>query len=218
MMNILRDVLAILVRMIQSFLGQSSYPTLSVNAEDAVLVILDPLETYRYTFKDLRPLRRLMAEAKSRGVPIVRTRWVRTRGSVDDIVNAKGHWTEFVSSDREPFLEDLEEGDADLSVAFADAFAPLPRELRESAEDGKEITSLQDLMEERGASVLVLAGTWAEACVERTAYSACTKGYVPIVVRPAVGGHWVDPTLARMDMVYASVVEDVVFLQDTESE
>ena len=150
-----------------------------------------------------------MQDAKAHGVPIVCTRWVRTRGSVGDIVDVKGHWTEFVASADEPFIRELERGDVELNTAFSDAFAPLPSELQREEDD--DPTSLQSILEYHGASTLILAGTWAESCVERTAYSACTKGYVPVVVQPAIGGHLVAPTLARMDIIYAHVVEEVMF-------
>lgn len=215
LLNCLADVFSVAQRLVGVALGLFAYPTRTVRAKETVLVVLDPLEAYRYTFgDDLLPLRRLIWSAKMTGVPVVYTRLIRTKGSVDDSVDAKGHWTQFVASGCEPFLDELDDGDFGLSTTYADAFAPVHPSQPTTEYGDTDITSLEALLKERRATTLVIAGTWAESCVERTAYSACTKGYTPVVVHPAVGGHWVNPTLAWMDRVYAHVVGAVVFETD----
>jgi nicotinamidase-related amidase len=171
------------------------------------VIVLDPLEVYRTTFssKSIDAMVRFVADAKTQGVPVIVTRWVRTRGSVRDTFDDIGHWSEFVPTATEPFLAEVAHHDWDLRVdtIYADAFAPTYR-------DGKRVENeLRDLLDARGIDTVVCVGTWAEACVARTAYSIAVQGRTPVLLRPAIGGHWVLPSLVKMDRLYAHVVQTV---------
>lgn len=193
----------------------NAYPTRVLDEARCAIVVLDPLETYRSTFSaaSLRANEALLTEATRRGVPIVFTKWVRTRGFLRDTVDEIGSWTEFVPTRDEPFLAELRgfahaggERVLVLHTVYADAFAPVYEG------EGRDVRSegvLAAFLRARGVDTLVLSGTWAEACVERTAYTASTLGLTPVVFQPGIGGYAVRYALARMNALFAHVVRGV---------
>lgn len=95
-----------------------------------------------------------------------------------------------------------------LNTVYADAFAPVYGGAeRLDREEG----ALASFLRAKGVETVVLTGTWAEACVERTAYTAATLGLVPVVFQPGIGGHAVRYALARMNDLHAHVAGEVRF-------
>lgn len=192
-----------------------------VDAPRSALVVLDAIEEYRSTFdpSHVASPRRLMEEARAARVPIVTTGWVRTRGAFDDVVDDIGHWSEFVDDPLSPPLLELRHlpPDLKLSTLFPDAFAPTCSHPCVATPGGKRSTldaprgELDAWLRARGVATVVLAGTWAEACVRATAATAATLGYEPVVVHAAVGGHTKWSALLRMDRLFAHVVERVTW-------
>lgn len=187
-------------------------PRVAVVSKASVLLVLDPLEAYRHTF-DLSYVERiveLVKRAQEHGVPVVATRWVRTKGCVDDVFDRIGSWTEFLPTQSEPLLSEVSDvkWDLVLETVYSDALAP-------TYVDGVRTEDvLSTFMRDKGdRTTLVCAGTWAEACVRNTAYSAAVKGWTPVVVAPAVGGHMGARlhALMSMDSTFAHVVDEVTF-------
>ena len=179
-----------------------------VPAESAAVLVLDPLELYRYTFTEdaISRVASLVADARARGVPVIVSRWVRTRGSLRDVADERGHWGMFVPTQREPLLRELDgvPWDLFLDAVYTDAFHPVYVEGRRTED------VLRRFLEARRIETLVIAGTWAEACVRRTTCSAAALGMTPVLLRAAIGGYDVS-VLEHEHEVRAHVVDAVTF-------
>ena len=180
-----------------------------IRRDTSAIVVLDPLETYRNTFtkKQITHLVDLVTDAQLKGIPVIVTRWVRTKGSLKDIHDEIGHWSQFVSTSSEPLLKELSgiKWDLWLDTVYTDAFAPVYIEKQRTE------NVLREFVQRHGVQTLVIAGTWAEACVSQTSYTAAVLGMTPIIPHHAVGGY-LRMTLKAMDTVRAHVVERVIII------
>ena len=183
---------------------------ISVSPDTSVLLVLDPLEVYRYTFDPchIKRLVHLVDKAKARGIPVVATKWIRTRGFVPDIFDEIGSWTEFVTSHSEAFLSELShvEWDLVLDTVYSDAFAP------SFVHGVKTPNVLYEFLEKNEKrNTIVCTGTWAEACIRNTAYTAAVHGLTPVVVASATGGHMGARlhALLTMDSTFSHVVDEL---------
>jgi nicotinamidase-related amidase len=181
-----------------------------------VVIITDPLEFYRDTFtkESITRMKDLVRDAQSKGVPVIVTRWIRTRGYLYDIFDEKEDCTQFVPSGNESLLSELADVKWDLwlDTIYEDAFHPVYNGNKRSE------NVLRQFLEQRGITHLILTGTWAEACVSRTAYTAAVFGLVPILLKPAIGGYDLN-ALDEMGRQRAHLVDDIRILhpshQDT---
>lgn len=146
----------------------------------------------------------LVNEARVKNIPIITTRWIRTRGSNNDIFDEIGHWSQFVPTPNEDPLRELSgvEWDLWLNTVYTDAFAPV------YDQGVRRENVLRTYLEENNIQNLLIAGTWAEACVSMTAYTAAVLGFTPVIAEPAVGGY-IRSTLKNVDMSRAHVVKNV---------
>ena len=144
--------------------------------------------------------------AQKMRVPVIVTRWVRTRGALGDVYDDIGHWSQYVPTPVEPLLQELKhvQWDLWLDTVYTDAFAPVYQR-------GRRIENvLREFLQRHNVKRLVIAGTWAEACVAQTAYAASVHGMTPIVLQAAVGGY-MRLSLVMLDQVRAHVVNAVHF-------
>ena len=192
------------------FLGKYRNNTLSITANDTALILLDPLETYRNTFtqSQISQMVQIVETAQRMRVPVIVTRWVRTRGALGDVYDEIGHWSQYVPTPEEPLLKELDhiKWDLWLDTIYTDAFAPVYQSGRRNE------NVLREFLKRRNVQNLVIAGTWAEACVAQTAYAASVYGMTPIVLQPAVGGYF-RLSLVMLDQIRAHVVNAVHFVE-----
>lgn len=180
--------------------------TISVDRRTTALIVLDPLEVYRNTFtkQQISHMVALVDEARAAGIPVIVTRWVRTRGSLKDVYDDIGHWSQFVPTNNEQPLKELSHVSWDLwlNTVYTDAFKPV-------YENGiRREDVLRTFLESRGIQTLLIAGTWAEACVAMTSYTASTLQMTPVVAERAVGGYILS-ILKGLDMNWAHVVGEI---------
>lgn len=159
-----------------------------------VLVVLDAIRAYATLFDDDQrvSLARLVQTARGKGIPVVFTRWKRVDKSLRDAVDAKGHWSDYVSAQETDLLIVPEREDVLADVFFTNAF-----------------TSEAVCQAVRGRRRLVLAGGWLESCVTDTARVSMQRGMdVTVVVKSATVGHswaWYYSWM-QLQMLYADVV------------
>ena len=89
-----------------------------------------------------------------------------------------------------------------LNTVYTDAFAPV-------YENGiRREDVLRTFLESRGVQTLLVAGTWAEACVLMTSYTASTLKMTPVVAERTVGGY-IRSSLKGLDMNWSHVVSNI---------
>lgn len=180
-----------------------------ISPQKCALIVLDALETYRNTFtpRRIRKLVSIIKDAQRHNIPVIATRWIRTRGMIGDIVDECKHWTEFLPHKNEPFLKELSDikWDLVLHTVYTDAFAPVYNDGR------RQENVLRTFLTKHGVEHLVLTGTWAEACVERTAYTASTHFLRPIVYQPGCGGYVISLAMVLVDGVRGHVTNHITF-------
>lgn len=181
---------------------------ISVDRRTTALIVLDPLEVYRNTFtkQQISNMVALVDSARAAGVPVIVTRWVRTPGYLKDVYDDIGHWSQFVPTNNEQPLKELSHVSWDLwlNTVYTDAFAPV----YENGTRREDV--LRTFLESRGVQTLLVAGTWAEACVAMTSYTASTLQLTPVVAEHTVGGY-VRSTLKGIDMNWGHVTSEIHF-------
>ena len=182
--------------------------TMNVDRHTSVLIVLDPLEVYRNTFtkQQISNMVALVDSARAAGVPVIVTRWIRTRGYLTDVYDDIGHWSQFVPTNNEQPLKELSHVSWDLwlNTVYTDAFAPV----YENGTRREDV--LRTYLERQGIKTLVVAGTWAEACIVMTSYTASTLQLTPVVAEHSVGGY-VRSTLKGIDMNWGHVASEIHF-------
>lgn len=175
----------------------AAFPPTRALPPGAVVLVLDAIEPYRalWTAHNDRCLRTLLCAARKADCPVVFTRWERTREWPRDVVNEKGHWSEFLPSRESAFLPGLVEADRDtvVPVVHANAFTS------------------QAVSDAVGTRPLVLAGMWTEACVTCTARAAAERNVRVQVAADCCSGHTVHHLLAlwTMQALFATVIRVV---------
>jgi maleamate amidohydrolase len=152
---------------------------------------------------------RLLAAARRAGIMIVFTRVLYRRGGADGGVFFR----------KVKALRVFEEGSA--FGAFAQAIEPQPDELIVTKQYASAFfgTSLAATLTAAGVDTALIAGVTTSGCVRATAVDAMQYGFIPIVVREAVGDRDARPheaNLFDLEGKYADVVgesEAIAFLE-----
>jgi nicotinamidase-related amidase len=142
---------------------------------------------------------RLLAAARMAGIPIIFTRVLYRQGGADGGVFFR----------KVKALSVFEEGSA--FGAFAEAIDPRPDELIITKQYASAFfgTSLASTLTSAGVDTAIIAGVTTSGCVRATAVDAMQYGFIPIVVRDAVGDRDARPheaNLFDLEGKYADVV------------
>ena len=151
---------------------------------------------------------RLLFAARAAGIPVLHTNVVYTPGGADGGVFFR----------KVKALKLFERGAPGGYSDFANGLAPRPDEVVVSKQyaSGFFGTSLAATLTAIGVDTLLIAGVSTSGCVRATAVDACQNGFIPIVVREAVGDRNAavhEANLFDIDAKYG----DVVSLGEAES-
>jgi maleamate amidohydrolase len=144
----------------------------------------------------------LLAIARRAGIPVLHTNVVFTPGGVDGGVFFR----------KVKALKLFERGAPGGYSDFAKGLAPLAGEvvITKQYASGFFGTSLAATLTSLRVDTLLIAGVSTSGCVRATAVDACQNGFIPIVVRDAVGDRNAavhDANLFDIDAKYGDVVD-----------
>ncbi|MFY8094708.1 MAG: isochorismatase family protein [Niveispirillum sp.] len=149
----------------------------------------------------------LLLAARAAGIPVLHTNVAYTPGGVDGGVFFR----------KVKALSCFERGLHPHWAAFAEGLEPLPPEPVITKQYASAFfgTSLASTLTSAGIDTLLIAGLSTSGCVRASALDACQHGFVPLVVRDAVGDRDArvhEANLFDLNAKYADVVrlEDVV--------
>jgi nicotinamidase-related amidase len=122
---------------------------------------------------------RLLAAARAAGVPIIHTRVEYQPGGADGGVFFR----------KIKALSCFERGRHPDLAMFADGLEPIDGETIVTKQYASAFfgTSLASTLTAQGIDTLLIAGLSTSGCVRATALDACQHGFIPVVVRDAVG-------------------------------
>lgn len=173
------------------------------------LVIIDFVEAYLRSesplyagVEDARAASvRLLSAARAAEIPVMHTNVVYTPGGADG-----GIFFRKVKA-----LRLFERGAPGGYGDFAQGLAPRPGEvvITKQYASGFFGTSLAATLTAMGVDTLLIAGVSTSGCVRATAVDACQNGFIPIIVRDAVGDRHPDiheANLFDIDAKYGDVV------------
>lgn len=151
---------------------------------------------------------RLLGVARRAKIPVMHTNVVYEPGGQDGGVFFR----------KLPALASFERGRSPELAAFAEGLEPLPGEPVFSKQYASAFfgTELAAALRERGADTLLIAGVSTSGCVRATAVDACQYGFIPLVVRDAVGDRHPAPHEASLFDLQAKYAE-VISLSDAEA-
>lgn len=143
----------------------------------------------------------LLVAARAAGIPVVHTGVRYQRGGRDGGVFFR----------KVPALACFEEGADPELAAFAAGLEPAPGETVIMKQYASAFfgTALASTLTALGVDTLLIAGVSTSGCVRATAVDACQHGFVPLVVREAVGDRHAAPheaSLFDLQAKYAEVV------------
>jgi nicotinamidase-related amidase len=150
---------------------------------------------------------RLIEASRLAGIPIVYTRVLYHDGpSEGGVFWRKAGSVLWAFNHDSPFAE------------WAEGIAPLDHEIVIDKHYASSFfqTELDATLKELNADTVIIAGVSTSGCVRATALDACQYGYVPIVVRDAVGDRRSEPhesNLFDLDAKYADVVGEAEVLE-----
>lgn len=144
---------------------------------------------------------RLLASARAAGIPVMHTNVAYEPGGADGGVFFR----------KLPALASFERGRHPELAAFAEGLEPLPGEPVFTKQYASAFfgTPLAAELRARSVDTLLIAGVSTSGCVRATAVDACQHGFVPLVVREAVGDRHPAPheaSLFDLQAKYAEVV------------
>jgi maleamate amidohydrolase len=144
---------------------------------------------------------RLLASARSAGIPVLHTNVRFQRGGRDGGVFFR----------KLPALRCFEDGVSPDLGQFDPALEPLPGETVITKQYASAFfgTSLASTLTAAGVDTLLVAGVSTSGCVRATAVDACQHGFVPLVVRDAVGDRHPAPHEANLFDLQAKYAEVV---------
>tara|TARA_B100000482_G_C12551049_1_gene276185 strand:+ start:52 stop:639 length:588 start_codon:yes stop_codon:yes gene_type:complete len=162
--------------------------------EDSLVVIMDPIDAYAnlYRKRHIENINKLIDIATKKDIPIVLTRWNRTRTSHPiDQIDLKGHWTFFIPHNQTKIMKSVKSGTKTINVIHTNAF--MHPEFQEMAINKKH---------------LIIAGAWLESCIINTTRCALDHNISVSVVGNASTGHFPFNVISMIDIqsVYGSVV------------
>lgn len=180
-------------------LGFGAHPVVLV--VDLVKAYLDPASPlYAAVENVVTNVARVVEAARAAGVPVVFTRVAYGPGSADGGLFVR----------KLPALRAFERGGA--AGEIVDEVAPHRSELVVEKQYASAFfgTSLAPTLTSLGADTVVVTGLTTSGCVRATAVDATQHGFVPVVVRQAVGDRDVRPheaNLFDLQAKYADVVD-----------
>jgi maleamate amidohydrolase len=162
-------------------------------------------ELYMGTDDCLASAARVLAAAREAGIPVVHTRVSFAAGGVDG-----GPFFRKIAALRH-FV-----GDGPLG-AIRPEVAPLPEEIVLVKQYASSFfgTSLSSTLTGLGVDTLIIVGVSTSGCIRATAVDAIQNGYIPLVVRDAVGDREPGPheaNLFDLQAKYAEVVSEATVL------
>jgi nicotinamidase-related amidase len=145
---------------------------------------------------------RLLISARAAGIPVFHTNVVFTPGGIDGGVFFR----------KVKALKLFERGAPGGYGAFGEGLAPLDSEIVISKQYASAFfgTSLAATLTSLGIDTLLIAGVSTSGCVRATAVDTCQHGFIPIVVRDAVGDRSPivhEANLFDIDAKYGDVVD-----------
>jgi maleamate amidohydrolase len=147
----------------------------------------------------------LLAAARAAKIPVLHTNVVYQPGGRDGGVFFR----------KVPALRCFEAGAHPELAAFADGLEPREGETVISKQYASAFfgTSLSSTLTALGVDTLLMAGLSTSGCVRATAVDACQHGFIPLVVREAVGDRAPGPHEANLFDLQAKYAE-VITLAD----
>jgi maleamate amidohydrolase len=147
----------------------------------------------------------LLAAARAAKIPVLHTNVVYQPGGRDGGVFFR----------KVPALRCFEAGAYPELAAFADGLEPREGETVISKQYASAFfgTSLSSTLTALGVDTLLMAGLSTSGCVRATAVDACQHGFIPLVVREAVGDRASGPHEANLFDLQAKYAE-VITLAD----
>jgi nicotinamidase-related amidase len=144
---------------------------------------------------------KLLGLARAAGIPVMHTNVVYEPGGADGGVFFK----------KLPALASFERGRHPELAAFAAGLEPLPGEPVFSKQYASAFfgTKLAEALHSLAVDTVLIAGVSTSGCVRATAVDACQHGFVPLVVREAVGDRHPAPheaSLFDLQAKYAEVI------------
>jgi nicotinamidase-related amidase len=144
---------------------------------------------------------RLLAAARAAGIPVMHTNVAYEPGGADGGVFFR----------KLPALASFERGRHPELAAFAEGLEPRPGEPVFTKQYASAFfgTQLAETLRAAGVDTLLIAGLSTSGCVRASAVDACQHGFVPLVVREAVGDRHPAPheaSLFDLQAKYAEVV------------
>ena len=151
---------------------------------------------------------RLLGLARQAQIPVIHTNVVYEPGGRDGGVFFR----------KLPALASFERGRHPELAAFAEGLEPLPNERVFSKQYASAFfgTELAAALREQRVDTVLIAGVSTSGCVRATAVDACQHGFVPLVVREAVGDRHPAPHEANLFDLQAKYAE-VIGLADAEA-
>ena len=182
--------------------------TLSPGLRPALLVVdfvrayLEPGSPLYAGVEDARAAAaRLLAAARAAGIPVMHTNVAYEPGGADGGVFFR----------KLPALASFERGRHPELAAFAAGLEPAAGEPVFTKQYASAFfgTRLAEALREKGIDTLLIAGLSTSGCVRASAVDACQHGFVPLVVREAVGDRHPAPheaSLFDLQAKYAEVI------------
>jgi len=188
--------------------------TLSPGRRPALLVVdfvrayLEPGSPLYAGVEDARAAAaRLLARAREAGIPVMHTNVAYEPGGADGGVFFR----------KLPALASFERGRHPELAAFAEGLEPAPGEPVFTKQFASAFfgTRLAETLHAAGIDTLLIAGLSTSGCVRASAVDACQHGFVPLVVREAVGDRHPAPHEANLFDLQAKYAE-VISLAEAE--
>ena len=142
---------------------------------------------------------RLLGLARAAGIPVMHTNVVYEPGGADGGVFFR----------KLPALASFERGRHPELAAFAEGLEPRPGERVFSKQYASAFfgTGLAEALHALAVDTVLIAGVTTSGCVRATAVDACQHGFVPLVVREAVGDRHPAPHEANLFDLQAKYAE-----------
>ena len=164
---------------------------------DDILIVCDAIFAYTSLFNAdcINAVNNLIESAKTNNIEIVFTKWSRTSRKLNDAIDTKGHWSDYVPGDQTDLLFSVH------GIHVVDVY-------HTNALCSPEVEKL--LINKKR---IILAGCWTESCILHTARAATEKADMlpSIIVKPATTGHFPMSfiSLLTLQMLYADVVHQM---------
>ncbi len=151
------------------------------------------------------PAKQLLAAARSAGIPCVHT----------NVAYAKGGRDGGVFFLKLAALAVFESGSPPELAAFAPGLEPMPGEVVITKQYASAFfgTTLASTLTALKVDTLIVSGVSTSGCVRATAVDACQHGFVPLVVREAVGDRAPGPHEANLYDLQSKYAEVVTLAQ-----